>query len=118
MCGVEGYCLRIMQISHLHRFFQETVFVSMHRMPFTIPVEHSCALAPLHSRQLLITSANFIPHYPLSYIPYFLQPNLLPPQPQEPEPHAKYTRKAKVYHPCTCTPSTVIATGSVNPYVL
>ena len=49
-------------------------FVSMHHMPLTIPVEHSCALAPLHS-QRLITSASFFPHYPLSYIPYFPQPH-------------------------------------------
>ena len=48
-------------------------FVSMHHMPLTIPVEHSCALAPLHS-QRLITSASFFPHYPLSYIPYFPHP--------------------------------------------
>lgn len=60
------------RISYRHGL--SSFLVSMHRMPFTIPAELSCALATLHSRQRLITSANFIPHYPLSYIPYFPYP--------------------------------------------
>ena len=105
------------RISYRHGL--SSFLVSMHRMPFTIPAELSCALATLHSRQRLITSANFIPHYPLSYIPYFPYPicyhhnhKYLRPTP------SKYTRKSKVYHPCTRPPSAAIATGSVNPLCL
>lgn len=59
-----------------HRFLKENVFVTMHRMPFTIPADLCYALAPLHSRhQYWQLIANFIPHYPLSNIPYFPQPH-------------------------------------------
>ena len=82
MCGVEGYCFQLKNIliclrNNLpHRFLKENVFVTMHRMPFTIPADLCYALAPLHSRhQYWQLIANFIPHYPLSNIPYFPQPH-------------------------------------------
>ena len=50
--------------------------MTMHRMPFSIPADLCYALAPLHSRhQYWQLIANFIPHYPLSNIPYFPQPH-------------------------------------------
>ena len=74
--GVEGYCLQlqIMQYISSAPFPSESVFVSMHRMLFSIPAELCYALVPIHSRQQnwqLIT--NFIPPY---HLPHFPQPNL------------------------------------------
>lgn len=82
MCGVEGYCFQLKTIliylrNNLpHRFLKENVFVTMHHMPFTIPADLCYALVLLHSRhQYWQLIANFIPHYPLSNIPYFPQPH-------------------------------------------